>query len=71
VLWTLGFLQERIARGSFWYLPEVDLYEKYDDEERKNEVDILCMLGGKFYLLEVKLSAFIFMVHPTFQWVIY
>ena len=60
VLWTLGFLQDHLVTGSFWYLPEVDLYEKYDDPEKKNEIDILCMLGGKFYAGEVKLSASLF-----------
>ena len=40
--------------GSFWYLPEVDLYEKHDDPDSKNEIDILCMLDGDFYAVEVK-----------------
>lgn len=57
VLWTLGFLQDRLAQGGFWYLPEVDLYEKYDAPQMKNEIDILCMLGGKFIAVEVKRSA--------------
>lgn len=35
VLWTLGFLQDCPTTGSFWYLPEVDLYEKRDDPEKK------------------------------------
>lgn len=59
VLWTLGFLQER-STGSFWYLPEVDLYEKHDDPEKKNEIDIICVLEGRCYAVEVKLSAFPF-----------
>lgn len=57
VLWTLGVLQDRSGADSFWYLPEVDLYENDDDPERKNEVDILCMLGGAFFAVEAKLSA--------------
>jgi hypothetical protein len=60
VLWALGFLQNRIARDSFWYLPEVDLYEKYDDQTKKNEIDILCVVDGKFYAAEVKRSASLF-----------
>ena len=60
VLWTLGFLHDRSARGSFWYLPEIDLYENYDDHEKKNEIDIICMLEGKFYAIEVKYSASLF-----------
>ena len=49
-------MQDRFTTGSFWYLPEVDLYEKHDDPE-KNEMDIFCVLDGKFYATEVKLSA--------------
>lgn len=61
VLWTLGFLQERLHAGSFWYLPEVDLYEKDGDSESKNEIDILVMLNGVFYAVEAKLSVSIFL----------
>ncbi len=60
VLWVLGFLQDRPLSGSFWYLPEVDLYEKYDESEQKNEIDILCIHGGNFYAAEVKFSASLF-----------
>jgi rubredoxin len=61
VLWTLGFLQDRLHTGSFWYLPEVDLYESDSDPENKNEIDILCMLDGAFHAVEVKLSASTFL----------
>lgn len=61
VLWTLGFLQDRLFSGAFWYLPEVDLYERDDDPENKNEIDILCMLDSSFYAIEAKLSASIFL----------
>jgi hypothetical protein len=64
VLWVLGFLQDRFTKGSFWYLPEVDLYEKYDDPTKTNEMDILCVLDGKFYAAEVKLSASLFLNKP-------
>lgn len=60
VLWTLGFLHDNFARGSFWYLPEIDLYEQYDNREKKNEIDIVCMLDGKYYAVEVKYSASLF-----------
>lgn len=46
---------------SFWYLPELDLYESDDNPELKNEIDILCMLGGKFCAIEVKTSASVFL----------
>ena len=61
VLWALGFLQDRMHAGSFWYLPEVDLYENDDGSESKNEIDILAMLDGAFYAVEAKLSASIFL----------
>ena len=61
VLWTLGFLQDRVHTGSFWYLPEVDLYERDDDPESKNEIDILCMLDGVFYAVEAKRSVSTFL----------
>lgn len=61
VLWALGFLQDRLHTGAFWYLPEVDLYEGDDDPQSKNEIDILCMLDGAFYAVEAKLSASLFL----------
>ncbi|MDP3049690.1 MAG: hypothetical protein Q8N12_09745 [Thermodesulfovibrionales bacterium] len=57
VLWALNYLKERTMHNSFYYLPEVDLFPDYDNSERKHEIDILCMLDGKFYAVEVKLSA--------------
>jgi hypothetical protein len=61
VLWTLGFLQDQHHTDSYWYLPEVDLFESAEDRELKNEIDTLCMLGGEFYAVEVKTSASIFL----------
>lgn len=61
VLWTLGYLQDRLHTGSFWYLPEVNLYERGDNPQSKNEIDILCMLNGVFHAIEVKLSASVFL----------
>jgi hypothetical protein len=61
VLWTLGSLQDRISRGAFWYLPEVDLYERDDEPNNKNEIDILSVLDGKFYAVEAKRSASTFL----------
>ena len=61
VLWTLGFFQDRLHTGSFWYLPEVDLYENGEDAKSKNEIDILCMLGSKFYAVEAKRSVSTFL----------
>jgi hypothetical protein len=60
VLWALGYLQDRYARNSFYYLPEVDLFPEYDNLHNKNEIDTLCVLKGKFCAVEVKLSAISF-----------
>lgn len=57
VLWALGHLQDRYLGQSFFYLPEVDLFREYNIHESKNEIDILCVLEGMFYAVEVKLSA--------------
>jgi hypothetical protein len=61
VLWTLGFLQEQHYMNSFWYLPEVDLFEEYDAQSTKNEIDVLCISDGLFYAAEAKLSASLFL----------
>lgn len=60
VLWALGYLQDARGRNSFWYMPEVDLYEDDDDPKRKREIDALCVFEGKFFAVEAKLSAFLF-----------
>lgn len=57
VLWTLGFLQNQLFRGSFWYLPEVNLYAEHNAPESSKEIDILCIHDGKFIAVEVKRSA--------------
>lgn len=61
VLWTLGYLQDRMHGDGFWYLPEVDLYDRMDDPESKNEIDILAMIDSEFYAVEAKVSASIFL----------
>lgn len=63
VLWTLGYLQDRLHAGSFWYLPEVDLYES-ENGKGKKEIDILCMVDRKFYAIEVKRSVTLFLNAP-------
>jgi hypothetical protein len=61
VLWTLGHLQDASHDGNFWYLPEVDLYERDDDPESKNEIDIICMLDGVFHAVEAKATVSTFL----------
>lgn len=60
VLWALNNFQYGYVQNCFYYLPEVDLFLKEDSNEPKNEIDILCVLDGKFYAVEVKLSAISF-----------
>ena len=60
VLWSLGFLQNESRSSSFWYLPEVNLYEQEDDLQSQNEIDILGVVGGKFYAVEAKRSVSMF-----------
>lgn len=68
VLWALGYLHDEphsLGDQSFWYLPEVDLFEDPDTpDNKKNEVDSLYMLGGKFGVLEAKRSASLFVGKP-------
>ena len=61
VLWAIGFLQDRMLRGSFWYLPEVDLFETDSDSNARNEIDVLCIRDGSFYAIEAKRSASLFL----------
>lgn len=63
VLWALGYLHER-AHNSFYYIPEVDLFYESDNPKNKNEVDILCLVDGKFYAAEVEMSAISFTKKP-------
>ena len=64
VLWALGQLQETSIVNSFYYLPEVDLYPESGNRKIKNEIDLLCVIGGRFYAVEVKLSAIGFIETP-------
>lgn len=61
VLWTLGYLQDRGHSMAFWFMPEVDLFESDETSGERNEIDILCVLGGTFYAIEVKSSASLFL----------
>lgn len=63
VLWTLGHLHSMPLGGSFWYLPEVDLYGQ--DKDDHNEIDILCVVASKFYAVEVKSSVSLFLNKPN------
>jgi len=63
VMWTLGHLLDRSSSRSFWFLPEVDLFPEVDSLE-KNEIDSLCIEGGKFYAVEVKRSVTTFLNAP-------
>lgn len=64
VLWALGHMQDCYGRNSFWYLPEVDFYEDYDNPLLKNEIDILCMTDGAYRMIEVKQTVSLFVRKP-------
>ena len=64
VLWAIGFLQDRPGIDSFWYMPEVDLYED-DNLKEKNEIDVLCIIDGKFHAIEVKNSVSLLVNKPN------
>lgn len=64
VLWTIGYLQDGYSRESFWFLPEVNLYRDPDNEQTRNEIDLLCVVDGRFGAAEVKTSVSLF-VHKV------
>jgi hypothetical protein len=57
VLWALGFLHGSMHRGSFYFLPEVDLYFEEGGLTKREEIDILCVQNGTLMAAEVKKSA--------------
>jgi len=61
VLWSLGYLQRQSHTGSFWYLPEVDVFESDQAPDRRNEIDILCVCDGAFCAVEAKQSVSTFL----------
>lgn len=72
-LWTIGFLHEnpyiftkngQPLRTCFYYLPEVDLFLDDQNKQRK-EIDVLCVVGGKFCAGEAKLSVSQFIIKES------
>ncbi len=57
VLWTLGFLHVQKYQDEFFYIPEIRLFNNYDNKQWAVEIDIVCIIGGKLYIGEVKKSA--------------
>ena len=53
VLWALGYLFNKSMENKFYFLPEVEFFYNGD---QKGEIDILCVLDGKFIVGEVKKS---------------
>ncbi len=68
VLWALGYMQNCYhysirdvtseRKYSFYYMPEVDLFTSLDNKKNDHEIDLLCMVKGKFHAIEVKKNAF-------------
>lgn len=57
VLWALGRLHQVLTRGSFFYLPEVNLFYEHAGKENREEIDILSVSNGSFIAGEVKKTA--------------
>jgi len=57
VLWALGYLHDSLFRGSFYYMPEANLFFEEGGEEKWEEIDILSVGNGQFLVGEVKKTA--------------
>ena len=61
-LWTLGFLLNRsnVSRGSMYYIHQSDLFRSHDSKQSESELDIICVVDGKFILGEAKYFSYSF-----------
>ena len=59
VAWAIGALRQQ-ARGSFMFAPQSALYRDYPENQGgriDREVDLICVMDGKFAIGEVKASS--------------
>ena len=59
VAWAIGALRQQ-ARGSFMFAPQSALYRDYPENQGgriDREVDLICVMDGKFVIGEVKASS--------------
>lgn len=59
VIWALGELQRQEMASSFIFAPQTELFRKWPDDQAimaDREIDILCVIGGKVVVGEVKAS---------------
>jgi hypothetical protein len=59
VIWALGKLQRQEMASSFIFAPQMELFRKWPDDKNSKpdrEIDILCVIGGKVVVGEVKAS---------------
>lgn len=59
VIWALGELQRQEMASSFIFAPQMELFRKWPDDQNiraDREIDILCVIGGKVVVGEVKAS---------------
>ena len=54
VLWAISNLLESDHSQGNIYLPEVDLYKSFRKRDSKKEIDLIAIVGGKYYAGEVK-----------------
>jgi hypothetical protein len=59
VLWGLSFLQQRSGADSFYYLPQTNIHY---DKQRNNEIDLIGVMDGIFFIGEAKRSADYFLI---------
>ncbi|AZC18871.1 hypothetical protein [Pseudomonas sp. CMR5c] len=64
VLMAIAYLLKRSDLQQSIYLPEINLYDNVDDKNCINEVDIVAIVDGVFFVVEVKLSAASFVDSP-------
>lgn len=57
VLWALGHLHRELFRGSFYYMPEANLFFEEGGIDKREEIDILSVGNGRFLVGEAKKTA--------------
>ena len=64
VLLAIAHLLDNSERQQSFYLPEVNLYDNFEDRNCTNEIDLIAVIDGSFCIVEVKRSAASFVDTP-------
>lgn len=62
VLWSLNYIQNLSKKNSFLYLPEVNIYYDIKNPNQLNEIDLIGVYDGIFFIGEAKRSADYFLL---------